>query len=373
MERSFATHSRIVNDLFAQYSNTFVAFCELINNALQEGAKNIYIEIEQAKDEELTPLLVRKIVIKDDGNGVPESEFADRILYIGTDAKPGGKGIGRFAAIQIGSTVEIETVAYDSSINKYTKVILPITEEFFKKNKDVSKITINTVDEVLEGKGNPYYQVTIKNLYSSIITEREKKKKLDENLLLQNIMNAIFVRYPIKILNKEIRFYVNNSYLNPTDFVLGTPLKVKVDYIDKKENEYPIFLSYFNIKSTLQDIKVFLTVKNAGIETIAATFEFNAQWLSPKVGSWFVYISSEMFTADMLRNFDFGDLDENGRHLRAFIKDQLNTFYKEKNKEFDDFKSKLRNDKYYPYKSIEATSNSKVIVFDKLAYLVEGK
>ena len=43
MKRKFTTNSRLVNELFANYISTFAAFCELINNALQAGAKNIWI------------------------------------------------------------------------------------------------------------------------------------------------------------------------------------------------------------------------------------------------------------------------------------------------------------------------------------------
>ncbi len=373
MERSFITHSRVVNDLFAQYSNTFIAFCELINNSLQAQAKNIYITIDQAKETELTPTLVKKIIIKDDGIGVSESEFTYKILYLGTDVKAGGKGIGRFAALQIGPSATIETVGYDETKKKYTKTILPINDSFFKTHKDISKTPVTTIDEVLEGRASTYYQVTINSLYDIIAIENDKKKKLDESLLINKIHDAIFVRYPVKIFNKEISFYINDTYLTPSDFIIGEPYRLLYKYIDKRGDSYNVHFNYLNLKSSTPSIKIFLTVRNAGINTVAATFEFDAQWLSPKIGTWFVYIDSDLFTTDMLRNFDFGDLDENGKHIRTFIKDQLNTFFKEKNKEFDNFKTALQNDDYYPYKSHDATSNSKKIVFDKVAYLVEER
>ncbi|HYG15584.1 MAG TPA: ATP-binding protein [Bacteroidia bacterium] len=373
MERSFATHSRVINDLFAQYGNTFIAFCELINNSLQAKAKNIYITIDQAKPTELTQTLIRQIIIRDDGHGVSESDFSYKIMYLGTDAKNGGKGIGRFSALQIGSQAIIETVGFDEKIKKYTKTTLPITEDILKSQKDISKIPVNTVEEILEGKHDTYYQVTINSLYTTSRTESDKKKKIDENLLINKISDAIFTRYPVKIFNKDVKFYINGKYIDPQDFVVGQPDKIKYAYTDKKGDNYDLYFNYLNIKSTTPSIKIFLTVSNAGINTIAASFEYDANWLSPKIGTWFVYIDSDLFTTDMLRNFDFGDLDENGKHIRNFIKDKLNTYFRGKNKEFDDFKTTLRNDTFYPYKTDKATSNSKVIVFDKLAYLVEEK
>lgn len=373
MERNFITNSRVINDLFAQYSNTFIAFCELMNNSIQASSKNIYITIDQSKEDELSTTLVKNIVIKDDGNGVSESDFTHKILHIGTDAKTGGKGIGRFAAIQIGASAKIETVAYDEKIKKFTKTNLTITEEFFKKNSDISKIPINTEDIVLNGKQSTYYQVSISNLYDSYRTDIDRKKKLDESLLVGKIEDAIFTRYPVKIFNKDVKFYVNSKYLDPKDFVIGKPDKIKRIYIDKQGLENNMHFSYFNVRSNSQNIKIFLTVKNAGINTIAASFEYDAHWLSPKIGSWFVYIDADFFTTDMLRNFDFGELDENGKHTRSFIKDQLNKFFKEKNKAFDDFTTRLHSDDYYPYKQELPSSNSQVIVFDKVAYLVEEK
>jgi hypothetical protein len=123
----------------------------------------------------------------------------------------------------------------------------------------------------------------------------------------------------------------------------------------------------------VEKIKVFYTTLNAGIQTIANGFEFEATWLSPKIGGWFIYIHSDTLSADMYRNVDLDGMDENVRHYKDFIKEQLNYFFKEKNKEFDNFTDKLKHDEYYPYKEKNSSSNSKVILFDKLAYLVEDK
>lgn len=198
--------------MFAQYGNTFIAFCELINNSLQAGAKNIYITIEQNRNA-ISPTLVTSIVIKDDGHGVAESEFDNRICTGGTDVKIGGKGIGRFSALQIGSSAEIETVAFDEEKSKFTQINLNISEELFKKSKNLSEILLNSRDKTLDGKHDTYYQVTINDLYSSTVTDKEKKKKLDPNLLIENIQDAVFTRYPIKIFNKEVKFYINREYV----------------------------------------------------------------------------------------------------------------------------------------------------------------
>jgi len=74
----------------------------------------------------------------------------------------------------------------------------------------------------------------------------------------------------------------------------------------------------------------------------------------------------------MYRNIDLDGLDENVRHYKEFVKNHLNEFFKIKNKEFDNFTDKLKKDAFYPYKE-KTSSQSKVLLFDKLAYLVEDK
>ena len=95
MIRTFTTHSRLVNELFANYVSTFAAFCELINNSIQAHAKNIWINIDYTSEEEvLQPLIIKKMEIRDDGEGVYIDDINEKLLNIGTNNKDGGKGIG---------------------------------------------------------------------------------------------------------------------------------------------------------------------------------------------------------------------------------------------------------------------------------------
>ncbi|MBR0333468.1 MAG: ATP-binding protein [Bacteroidales bacterium] len=372
MERIFTTNSRLVNELFANYVSTFVALCELINNSIQASAKNIWLDIDYTSDEEINPLIIKKIVVKDDGYGVYVTDLENKILDIGTNNKDGGKGIGRFAAFQLGKTITIETIGYSQENKNYSKVILPLSFDSFGKNINVSEVKIKTQEEILEGqKHNTYYKVTIEDLYDIDVTDKEPKKKIVEKMLRQNIADAIFERYPLKIFNKEVNFYINKQKIEPSTFVIGTPSLKNILYQDRKGQEHYVQFRFFNVKS-LEKRKVFLTTNNAGIQTIASGFEYDAEWLSPRIGGWFIYVSSDSLSADIYRNIGLDELDEEVKYFKSFIKEQLTIFFRKKNVEFDNFIDKLKKDSYYPYKE-KSSSKSKTILFDKLAFLVEDK
>ena len=372
MERIFTTNSRLVNELFANYISTFAALCELINNSIQAKAKNIWLNIDYTPEEELNSLVIRQIAIKDDGQGVYIDDLDKKILDIGTNNKEGGKGIGRFAAFQIGKNIEIETVSFSQENNNYSKVIIPLNFDSFGRNINVSDVRIETQEEILNGSHHTtYYQVTIKDLYDIDITDKEPRKKIVDKLLEQNIANAIFERYPLKIFNRDVAFYINSKKIDPNDFVIGIPVLKEFTYKDKKGDEHKIQFRFFNIKN-LEKRKIFITTNNAGIQTIASGFEYDAEWLSPKIGGWFIYVSSASLSTDIYRNLSLDDLDEDVRSFKIFVKEKLTTFFREKNIEFDDFIDKLKKDDYYPYKE-KSSSKSKTILFDKLAFLVEDK
>lgn len=372
MNRKLTTNSRLVNELFANYISTFAAFCELINNAIQAKAKNIWIDIEYTPDSEISPLLIKKLAIKDDGVGVHLNEIEHKLLDIGTTNKDGGKGIGRFASFQIGQEIEISTVGYSEAEKTYSKTEIPLSFKSFGGNINVSEVNIETNETILEGKNHStYYRVAIDNLYPSYVTDKEPKKKIIEKFFKPNIAESIFERYPLRLFNKDVIFHINGAAINPSDFVIDVPVKIAATYTDTKGSEHLILFTFMQIKK-IDKIKVFLTTQNAGLSTIASGFEYDATWLSPKIGGWYIYVHSPTLPADIYRNIDLDDLDPDWRRMREFVKDRLNVFFKARNAEFDNFSDKLKNDTYYPYRE-KASSQSKVILFDKLAYLVEDK
>jgi hypothetical protein len=376
MKRKFTANSRLINDLFTRYLNTYFAFSELINNSIQASADNIWINIDYAKNKDFTDKPIKSIVVKDDGVGVHINDLKIRLLNIGTANKAGGKGIGRFAALQIGKDIEIETVGYDSDDDTYTQINIPLKHADFSESKNIDEIEISTVEKVLKGQNNKtYYQISIDNLYDSVETTNSIRNKLTSKFFNENLPIALFESYPLIIFNEKIKFHINGNLIQPNRFIQGEPIKTILKYNNKKGIEHNVEFSAIKLKSNLDKRKVFLTSNNVGVKTIVTGFEFDAEWLSPHVGDWFVYINIDSIPLNLFRNIDLGDLDPEVNHLRSFIKNQVSIFFRGKNKEFENFKDKLHSDKYYPYinETDEKKERSKVIVFDKLAYIVEEK
>jgi hypothetical protein len=200
----FTTNSRLLRDHLNHYKNTFYALCELINNSLQADSKNISLTIEYAKGLEKSP--ITKIVLLDDGYGVPLNEFEKSILEVGTDTKKDGLGVGRFAALQIGSFVEIETIGYDKSLNKFTKTILPINSTLFE-NKRTQDVKIKASKEIFSGKKSTYYKVIISSLYHNQFEKTNRRNAIAKELLEENIRLALFQMYPYEIFNEKVKYF----------------------------------------------------------------------------------------------------------------------------------------------------------------------
>lgn len=87
------TNARLVGDVLPSKRNTFYALKELINNSIKAASKHIHIDLlpSECDEDSLHYHPIDKIVITDDGEGVSESRFANRIMEIATESEDGGK------------------------------------------------------------------------------------------------------------------------------------------------------------------------------------------------------------------------------------------------------------------------------------------
>jgi len=370
--RKITTNSRVIKELLTQYSDTFAAFRELINNSLQAGAKNIEIDIEYINlASEKSP--VRKIVIRDDGEGVPFSEFDNRILEIGTTVKLTGQGIGRFGALQIGELMHIETVAYDKNEKKHSKTTFSL--DSIDLTQAVLQDTVFKVDyEYFDNKASSYYQVTIEKPYHNRLEKILTKNLISKQFLEENIRQSLFEKYPFEIFHKGIKFAINGELIKRKEFVIGDPFSKKVDYVTNKGDEKELYFHFYKVNLSLQKVKVFFQIENAGILSVAHEFTFSSDWFTQDLGTWFIYVDSKYFSSDLFRKLDVESLgEEEIKNLKSAVKDTINDFFKERNKKFEKFVENLTNDKYYPFSIEEAASKTQELVFTKIAYLIEDE
>ncbi|WP_071595097.1 ATP-binding protein [Hymenobacter aerophilus] len=374
MKKKLSTNSRVIKDIFAQYRDTFVAFSELINNSIQAEATEIHINIEYGDSNNIFSPFISNIEVIDNGIGVSVSDIDNKLLEIGTNNKVGGKGIGRFAALQIGAKVTIESLAYDRDSGFKSKLSFVLNEHDFDGNSNVSDIDLDIDSEYLANNvaNNTYYKVRIDNIYDSVAVNENKKKKLSLDFAFEKIFISLFEKYMLKIFNKEINIYVNDILVDPKLFIDGEPERIVRKYIDNKKDEFEMYFTYSKLKiGEKTDLKVFLTVDNAGIQTVSYGFKFDADWLSPDLGTWIVYVNAEFFQGNIFRDMDLSDIDTDKADLKKFIRNEVASFFKIKNEAFEKFTTRLQEDKYYPSEDIASVAQG--VMFDKLAYLVENK
>lgn len=371
--RKLNTNGRVVSDLLTKYRDTFKAFTELINNSIQAQATEIRINV--LKGENTTSLLpvINVIEILDNGKGVSLVDFDNTILEVGTTVKPGGHGIGRFSALQIGERMTIETVGYDNSLSKSTKVLLEITASALK-NKTLKDVNFPTKEEVLGKKINSFYKVTISDLYQNRYSPVSKSNRLSEAFYGDNLPNALAQVYIYEIFNGDVKFYINGVLIDRNQFVIDQPVYISRTFQAESGSNHEVQFTLYNILSDLKKVKIFTMVQNSGIKTVANEYTYSSDYYTPDVGTWFVYIESNLFTSDLFRNplLDaFGD--EEISNLKSLIRDVLNSFFKERNTVFSDFVKRLSSDASNPLLNNKPVSETHELIFNKLAYLVETK
>lgn len=143
---SFTIESRILQELGERLvKQPEVALLELVKNAYDADATYCMVDLTDRQ----------AVVVKDDGLGMTLKQFEQGWMRIGTSAKgaqaqspkfnravTGEKGIGRFAVRFLGQELRLESIAYDKSLRKRTKLTARFDWPDFDKKADLGKITV---------------------------------------------------------------------------------------------------------------------------------------------------------------------------------------------------------------------------------------
>src|SRR5579859_7085815 len=263
--KQLSTNARIIKDLLTKYKDTFVAFCELLNNAIQAKATRIELTIDYANSATARAPFTR-IELVDNGIGVNATDFEKKILEIGTDVKKNGQGIGRFGALQLGEKMTITTVAEDGERGCMTQVVFPLDTGSISSS--LSKVNLEFDVEDLKKKVNPYYRVVIENLHHNKQGRLLPKNKIADKFRQESIEQALFEKYPLQVFNRELRFVVNGKELDPAGFVVDRPHIKTVVYTDIHQNGHSFDFHFYQLRIDVGKVKVFFYVDNAGIKTV---------------------------------------------------------------------------------------------------------
>lgn len=366
------TNARLVGDVLPNKRSTFYALKELINNSIRAGATNIRIDLLSSDCEENSLLYrpIEKIVISDNGEGVSESRFANRIMEIATESE--GNGTGRFAGLLIGRTMTIETIAYDQQLKKKTLSSVTFHAEDFS-NGNINDVEFPVTYTDAESETPSGYTVTLSNLYNNE-PDCARKNKLSTEFKSENFAQAIFEHYPFYLFNSKIKFIVNGVELKMEDFFLNSNDTEKdADYIDTLGKEHKVHFQFYSLKLSDKRVRVFLQPAT-GIKTIIAEFIYNSIWYSPDaMGAQFIVIDSDIITPDLYNNFTIEALGPNEwTSFSKLIKDTIDEHFKKGDVKYKSFLEKLGADKYYPYTSEERKNNLfSERLFERSVYLFE--
>lgn len=369
-----STNPRLLKDVLTLYRSTFYALKELTDNSIQANAKKIEINLipSACQEDSINYKRIEKIEVIDNGDGVPFSLFEDSIMQIATENKAEGKGVGRFGALQIGREVKIETAAYDKTKRKYTRTSVVITANNILSAKDLQKVDFPIETETLKKSCNPYYKVTISDLYQYAQEKIKKKNKLSEEFVSnQAFKQAIFETYPFDVFEGRIRFVVNGDTLRRDQFLLNEPRLIKRDLVCSDGKKHDIKLMFYNVNLKTADISIYFQAELGGVKQSIAKYAYVSPWHTQDLGAWYILVESDLITPDMMVDFAIADFGNDAKEIQQLIKDAIDEFFKKDNRKFVNFVDRLKNDKLYPFQELSLASSLEESLFNHTAYILE--
>lgn len=374
VKMKMTTNARLVGDVLPSKRNTFYALKELINNSIKAAAKSIHIDLlpSECDEDSIHYHPIDKIVISDDGEGVSQSRFANRIMEIATVSEDGGNGTGRFAGLLIGRTMTIETTSFDQELKKKTTSSVTFhAKDFTSGNINDVEFDVNYADA--DAKTPNGYRVVLSDLYNNE-PECARKNKLSSEFKPENFAQAIFEHYPFYVFNGKLKFVINGKELKMEDFFLNNKKSGRaVDYTDTSGKEHKVRFQFYSLKLSDKRVRIFLQ-PSSGIKTIIAEFVYNSIWYSPEaMGAQFVVVESDIVTPDLYSNFTIEALGQNEwTSFSKLIRDTIDEHFKKDDVKYKTFLEKLGADEYYPYTPEERKRKPlSEQLFERSAYLFE--
>ena len=368
--KQFTTDPHLIKQTLSNYSNTFVAFKELVVNSIQASAKTVKISFE-GDSPDTVGHAITAITIWDDGHGLPYSEFDRSFMNIGTHNKKDGQGVGRFAAFQLGQVMEIDSAAYDSQLNKYTRIHVKLDARELTKSLEQTNVEVDV--EESDTPIDQFYQVRITDLYNND-QPCARKNKLGKCFEESEFKRLIFEEYAFSIFEDKVSFFINDVLIDKEEYIEEEPTVKEVPYTDIRGVEHSIIYHFYRLKLTKKEISVFVQSMIENAYLTLSRYAYACKWHTPDLGAWFIYVNSDMLNKETIPDFMLAELgNKEASNILANIRQTIDDFFKERNKEYDTFVSKLKEDEHYPYELSEGEIGLSESMFRKTVYLVENQ
>lgn len=368
--KRFTTDPHLIKQTLSNYTNTFVAFKELVVNSIQASANTIRISFE-GDSPDAVGHAITAITIWDDGHGLPYSEFDQSFMNIGTHNKKDGQGVGRFAAFQLGQVMEIESAAFDPQIKKHTKIHVMLDARQLTQSLEQTNVEVDV--EESDDPIEQYYQVRITDLYNNE-QSCARKNRLGKCFEENEFRRLIFEEYAYSIFEDKTRFYVNGILIDKQEYIEEVPYVKEVPYADVRGGKHTISYYFYRLKLVKKEISVLVQSKIENAYLTARRYGYACKWHTPDLGAWFIYVNSDMLNNETIPDLDLDELgNKEAAAILANIRQTIDDFFRERNKEYDAFVTKLTEDEHYPYESSSEEVGLSESMFRKTIYLVENQ
>lgn len=366
------TNARMVSKVLTRKKNTFYALRELIDNSINADAKNVHIDFisSECDKDSIQYHPIEKIVISDDGIGVPFSEFENSIMQLATENRPEGYGVGRFSALQIGKIMKIATVGYDKVIKKWTKTEVTFNVNDFRGQLENKEFDVES--SISDEKLSTGFNVEISSLYQND-SDCKLKNKIYPYFNEGNFSTNLFEVYHQFIFNGKTTFILNGKALTKDQFIEGQPTGFTREYKDLHGDSHNISFVIYTLNLKIENgIKVILENGKSG--TPLGRFRYSSVWVAPEQERQFVLITSDYINEDLRDKYDMsaGD-DKEWKEFSSFLKNELGQYYKNSNAKYKSFISTIQKDKSYPFNQDEISENSlQVQLFNSSLFMLNN-
>lgn len=369
------TNARMVSKVLTKKRNTFYALRELIDNSLNAGAKNIRITFipTEGSTMDLQYHPIEKIVIEDDGIGVPFDEFDKRIMELATDSREEGNGVGRFSALQIGRIMSISTVGFDKTQNQFTTTQVTFNADEFKGQLEEKEFDVysTTSDEKLATG----FRVEISSLYNNE-PDCQLKNKLTSDYKEDKFPTSLFEIYHKTFFKGNTTFIFNDKTLTKEDFINDDPHVIEREYTDLHGNVHGVNFKIYTLKVKIEKgVMVFLENSSSDAITSVIRFKYNSVWIAPEQESQYIIISSDYITDDLKDRLDISNgEDASWKDFAKFLKAEIDDYYKKLNAKFNSFVNTIQQDKSYPFSQQEIKDNGlEVQLFNNSLFMLNNE